>query len=68
MQLLTVIYTLMLFSHGHNKALLVPDSCRATIRNCNSISADFTNDIIENYYNHACFSYFQIIWHLFWTF
>ena len=30
----------MLFSHGPNKAFLVPDSCRATERNGNSISAD----------------------------
>jgi hypothetical protein len=31
-----------------NKAFLVPDSCRATGRNCNSISADVTDDAIEN--------------------
>jgi hypothetical protein len=30
------------------KAFLVPDSCRATGRNCNSISADVTDDAIEN--------------------
>ena len=29
---------------------------------------DFTEDTIENYYNDACFSYFQTIWYLFWTF
>jgi hypothetical protein len=32
----------VLFSHGPNKAFLVPDSCRATERNSNSISADVT--------------------------
>jgi hypothetical protein len=31
-----------------NKAFLVPDSCRATERNSNSISADVTDDVIEN--------------------
>jgi hypothetical protein len=36
------------FSHGPNKAFLVPDSCRATGRNCNSIIADVTDDAIEN--------------------
>jgi hypothetical protein len=35
----------VLFSHGVNKAFLVPDSCRATESNGNSISAD---DTIEN--------------------
>jgi len=28
---------------------LVPDSCRAMVRNGNSITADFTEDTIENY-------------------
>jgi hypothetical protein len=42
----------------HNKAFLVSDSCRATVINCNNISADFTKDTIENYYNDVCFSYF----------
>ena len=58
----------MLFSHGPNKAFLVFDSCRVPVRNGNSISADFTEDIIENYYNEVCFGYFQTIWQLFWTF
>jgi hypothetical protein len=57
----------VLFSHGPNKTLLVPDSCRVMARNGNSINADITEDTIENYYD-ACFSYFQTIWHLFWTF
>jgi hypothetical protein len=30
----------VLFSHGSNKAFLVPASCRASRRNGNSISAD----------------------------
>ena len=30
----------MLFSHGFNKAFLVPDSWRVTVRNGNSISVD----------------------------
>jgi len=38
----------LLFSHGSNKAFLVPDSCRATEINGNSISADVTDDAIEN--------------------
>jgi len=33
----------MLFSHGQNKAFLVPDSCRATERNGSSIRADITD-------------------------
>ena len=36
----------VLFSHGSNKAFLVPDSCRATKRNGNS--ADVTDDATEN--------------------
>jgi hypothetical protein len=32
----------VLFSHGLNKAFLVPDSCRATERDSNSISDDVT--------------------------
>ena len=35
----------MLFSHGPNKAFLVPDSCG---RNGDSISADVTDDVNEN--------------------
>ena len=34
--------------HGPNKAFLVPDSCRATERKGNSVSADVTDDTIEN--------------------
>ena len=40
--------TSVLLGHGLNKAFLVPDSCRATERNGNSISADVTDDTIEN--------------------
>ena len=38
----------MLLSHGPYKAFLVPDSCRVTERNGNSISAVVTDDTIEN--------------------
>ena len=38
----------MLFGHGPNKAFLVPDSCRETERNSNSIIADVTDDANEN--------------------
>jgi hypothetical protein len=38
----------MLLCHGPNKAFLVPDSCRATERNGNSISLDITDDANEN--------------------
>jgi len=38
----------VLFSHGPNKAFLVPDSRRATERNGNSISTDVTDDTNEN--------------------
>jgi hypothetical protein len=48
-----------------NIAFLVPDSCWAIERNGNSISTD---DAFENVQNNACFSYFQIIWQLFWNF
>jgi len=37
----------VLLGHGPNKAFLVPDSCSATERNGNSISADVTDDPIE---------------------
>ena len=37
----------MLFSNGPNKVFLVPNSCRATIRNGNSIMADAIEDTIE---------------------
>ena len=40
--------TSMLLGHGLNKAFLVPDSCRATERNSNRISADVTDDAIKN--------------------
>jgi hypothetical protein len=59
----------VLYSHEPNKAFLVPDSCWGIERYSNSISADVTNDAIENDYNDMiCFSYFQAIWQLFWTF
>jgi hypothetical protein len=38
----------VLLIHGPNTAFLVPDSCRATERNSNSISAYVTVDTIEN--------------------
>jgi hypothetical protein len=38
----------VLFSHGPNKAFLVPDSCGATERNGNSKHTDVTDDTIEN--------------------
>ena len=41
---------------------LVPYSCRATERNGNSISADVTDNTIENNENDARFSQFQTIW------
>ena len=56
------------FIHGPNKAFLVPDSCRVTELNGNSISADVTDNANENDKNDTCFSYFQTIWQLFWTF
>ena len=37
----------MLLCHGLNKAFLVPDSCRATEGNGNSISGDITDDTVE---------------------
>ena len=51
----------MLLGHGPNKTFLVPDSCRETERNGNSISADITDDTIENDKNNTCFIYFQTI-------
>ena len=54
----------MLCSHEPNKAFLIPDTCRTTERNGNSINPDVTDDAIEN----DCFSYFQTIWQLLWTF
>jgi len=38
----------MLLGHGPNKAFLVPDSCRASERNGNSISAAIIYATIEN--------------------
>lgn len=40
----------MLFSQGPDKDFLVPDSCRVNSKkiNCNSISANITEDAIEN--------------------
>ena len=40
----------MLLGHapGPNKEFLVPDLYRATVKNGNSISADVTDDTIEN--------------------
>ena len=38
----------MLLGHGPNKIFLVPNSCRATERHGDSISADVTDDTIEN--------------------
>jgi hypothetical protein len=38
----------MLLGHGPNTTFLVPDSCRATDRNSNSINADVRDDTIEN--------------------
>jgi len=55
-------------SHLPNKAFQIQDSCRATVRDCNSISAGVTEDAIENYYNDTCFSYILTIWQVFWTF
>jgi hypothetical protein len=40
--------TSSLVNHGHNKAFLVPHSCRATERNGNGIHADVTDDTNEN--------------------
>lgn len=56
----------MLFSHGSNKAVMVPESCR--VANGNSISVDVTDDANENDQNNAWVIYFQTIWQLFWTF
>ena len=40
--------TSVLLGLGPTKAFLVPYSCGATERNGNSISADITNDAIDN--------------------
>jgi hypothetical protein len=48
-----------LFCHVPYKAFLVPDSCRATERNGNSISTDITEDTngVENFLNSVNLSY-----------
>jgi len=38
----------VLYSHVHNKAFIVPYSCRTTVTIGNSISADVIDDTIEN--------------------
>ena len=38
----------VLYGHGPNEAFLMTDSCRATERNGYRISADVTDDTIEN--------------------
>ena len=50
------------------RSFLVPDLYRATERNGNRISADVTEDTIENDQNEACFSYFQKTWQVLLTF
>jgi len=37
----------VLFSHGPNNDFVVPEACRATVRNCNSISADFVRTSLK---------------------
>ena len=49
----------MLLGHEPYKTFLVPDSCRATERNGNSISTDVTDDTIENDLNDALFQIFS---------
>ena len=45
-----------------DQTVLVPDSCRATVRNGNGISADMIEDTIRNYKNHVFFpALFQTI-------
>jgi len=39
----------VLLGHEPSKAFLVPNSCRATERNGNSISTDVTEDANKNY-------------------
>jgi hypothetical protein len=41
-------FSQVLVSYGPNKAFLVPDSCKATERNGNSISTDVTDDANDN--------------------
>jgi hypothetical protein len=49
----------VLLGHGPYKAFLVPDSCRATEGNGNSISTDVTDDTIENDLNDALLQIFS---------
>jgi hypothetical protein len=57
-----VKWTSVLLSHRHNKAFLVPDSCRETETNGNSISIDATDDAIESDSQNdtCCFRLFDI--------
>jgi len=41
----------VLFSNGHYKAFMALDTCRATERNGNRISADVTDGVNKNNYN-----------------
>ena len=61
-------YVFVIYVTDQNIAFLVPDSCWATERNGNSISADVTDGAFENVQNDAYFSYIQTIYQLFWTF
>ena len=38
---------------------LVPDSCRATVKNGNNVSANLTEDAIETDQNNCCFMLFS---------
>ena len=55
----------MLFSHGFNKVCLIPDSYRATKRNGNSISVDFTEYSIENDENDTFWQFDSCFWTFF---
>jgi hypothetical protein len=48
----------VLLCHGLNKAFLVPDSCRATEGNGNSISGDITDDTVEKRLEQHLFQLF----------
>jgi hypothetical protein len=41
----------VLFSHGPTKTFLIPDPCRSMVWNGNNVSADVTEDTLENNYN-----------------
>ena len=58
----------MLFNHELDKAFVVPDECRAIVRNVSSISEDLIEDTIENDYNDTFSELFSNNWHLFCTF